>query len=270
MLPAPLRGFLVAIAVVVLAGCSGAPESEYVERPVHELYNEAMDQLRDGDFLGATTNFDEVERQHPYSAWAIKAKLMSAFTYYSANLYDEAILAAQRYVELHPGNPDVSYAYYLIAISYYEQITDLGRDQQSTRRALESLEELVRRFPASEYARDARFKIDLTQDHLAGKEMQVGRYYLRRGKYVAAINRFRTVVENYQTTSHVPEALHRLTESYLSLGVENEAQTAAAVLGHNFPRSDWYADSYRLLRGRHLEPSEDQRSWISRVWESVF
>jgi outer membrane protein assembly factor BamD len=259
--------FLVAILV---AGCSGDPEADYVERPVGGLYNEAADQLVAGDFASAAKNFDEVERQHPYSVWATKAKLMSAFTYYSGNRYDEAILAAQRFVELHPGNPDVSYAYYLIAISYYEQISDIGRDQQVTRLALASLEELVRRFPRSEYARDARLKLDLTRDHLAGKEMHVGRYYLKRSQYVAAINRFRTVIAGFQTTSHVPEALHRLTESYLALGVENEAQTAAAVLGHNFPRSDWYADSYGLLRGRNLEPSEDRGSWISRVWGSVF
>ena len=155
-------------------------------------------------------------------------------------------------------------------MSYYEQITDVGRDQEVTQLALVSLEEVVRRFPASEYARDAGLKIDLTRDHLAGKEMSVGRYYLKRGQYVAAINRFRTVVESYQSTTHVPEALHRLTETYLALGVENEAQPAAAVLGHNIPRSDWYMDSYGLLRGRNLEPSEDEGSWISRVWGSVF
>ena len=270
MISAALRGFVLAIAGSAVAACSGPPESEYVEQSVYELYNEAMDQLISGDVFIAARNFDEVERQHPYSVWAIKAKLMSAFSYYSASRYDEAILAAERFVELHPGNRDVSYAYYLIAMSYYEQITDVGRDQEVTQLALASLEEIVRRFPASEYARDAGLKIDLTRDHLAGKEMSVGRYYLRRGQYVAAINRFRTVVENYQTTTHVPEALHRLTETYLALGVENEAQTAAAVLGHNFPGSNWYSDSYGLLRGRNLEPSEDKRSWISRVWGSVF
>ena len=270
MIPAFVRRSLILCAVVLATGCTGTPEPEYVERPVGELYNEAVDQLIDGDFFNAARNFDEVERQHPYSVWAIKAKLMSAFTYYSGNRYDEAILAAQRFVELHPGNQDVSYAYYLIAMSYYEQISDVGRDQLVTQLALASLEELVRRFPTTEYARDARLKLDLTRDHLAGKEMDVGRYYLKRGQYVAAINRFRTVIEGYQTTTHVAEALHRLTESYLALGVENEAQTAAAVLGHNFPRSGWYSDSYGLLRGRNLEPSEDRKSWISRVWGSVF
>ena len=263
------RCLVLCVAASVIA-CSGPTEPEYVERPVGELYNEAVDQLVGGDLFNAARNFDEVERQHPYSVWAIKAKLMSAFTYYSANRYDEAILAAQRFVELHPGNPDVAYAYYLISMSYYEQISDVGRDQEVTQLALTGLEELVRRFPTTEYARDAKLKIDLTRDHLAGKEMNVGRYYLNRGQYVAAINRFRTVIEGYQRTSHVPEALHRLTESYLALGVESEAQTAAAVLGHNFPRSAWYNDSYGLLRGRNLEPSEDRKSWISRVWGSVF
>ena len=265
-----VRCLPVFLAATLVAACAGDTEAEYVERPVGELYNEAVDQLIAGDFENAAKNFDEVERQHPYSVWATKAKLMSAFTYYSGNRYDEAILAAQRFVELHPGNRDVSYAYYLISISYYEQISDVGRDQQITRLALTSLEELVRRFPKTEYARDAKLKLDLTRDHLAGKEMDVGRYYLKRNHYVAAINRFRTVIEGFQTTTHVPEALHRLTESYLALGVENEAQTAAAVLGHNFPRSNWYADSYGLLRGRNLEPVEDRGSWISRVWGSVF
>ena len=196
MNPAFLRRFAILCGVLFIAACSGA-EPEYVERPVGELYNEAMDQLVAGDFFNASRNFDEVERQHPYSTWAIKSKLMSAFTYYSANKYDEAILAAQRFVELHPGNRDVPYAYYLVGLSYYEQISDIGRDQQVTQQALAGLEELVRRFPASEYAKDARLKIDLTRDHLAGKEMDVGRYYLTRGQYVAAINRFRTVVEGY-------------------------------------------------------------------------
>lgn len=270
MIAALARCLPILVAALMVAACTGTPEPEYVERPVGELYNEAVDQLIEGDFFNAARNFDEVERQHPYSVWAIKAKLMSAFTYYSGNRYDEAILAAQRFVELHPGNTDVSYAYYLIAISYYEQISDVGRDQRVTQLALASFEELVRRFPKSEYARDAKLKLDLTRDHLAGKEMDIGRYYLKRGQYVAAINRFRAVVERFQTTSHVVEALHRLTESYLALGVETEAQTAAAVLGHNFPRSPWYGDSYGLLRGRNLEPAEDRGSWISRVWGSVF
>ncbi|MGH6898889.1 MAG: outer membrane protein assembly factor BamD [Geminicoccaceae bacterium] len=238
------------VTVTVLAGCSGnGDDEEYVERPVEELYNEAQDLLQSGSPREAGQAFEEVERQHPYSLWATRAQLMSAYAFYEANNYDEAIAAAQRFVELHPGHEDVPYAYYLIGISYYEQISDVGRDQKMTERALEAFDELLRRFPDSEYARDAGLKADLARDHLAGKEMSIGRYYLRRGQYVAAINRFHNVVERYQTTTHVPEALHRLTEAYLSLGLEQEAQRNAAVLGYNFPSSEWYQDSYVLLNG---------------------
>jgi outer membrane protein assembly factor BamD len=229
-----------------------------------------MNELAGEEWTGAAKAFDEVERQHPYSTWATKAQLMAAYALYQANKYDEAVLAAQRFTQLHPGNKDAPYAYYLIAICHYEQITDIGRDQRTTQKALDALEEVVRRFPTSEYARDARLKIDLTRDHLAGKEMDVGRFYLKRRQYVAAINRFRSVVEKYQTTSHVPEALHRLTEAYLMLGVTGEAQTAAAVLGHNFPGSDWYMDSYALLTGHDLRPEVKKESWIGRAWNKVF
>jgi outer membrane protein assembly factor BamD len=238
-----------ALLALALAGCAGAEEEEYVERPVEELYNEALDQLQDGDPRRAGQAFEEVERQHPYSEWATRAQLMSAYAFYEANNYDEAIAAAERFVELHPGHEDVPYAYYLIGISYYEQISDVGRDQKMTERALEAFDELVRRFPDSRYARDGELKADLARDHLAGKEMSIGRYYLRRGQYLAAINRFRSVVERYQTTTHVPEALHRLTEAYLALGLGQEAQKNAAVLGYNFPSSEWYQDSYVLLNG---------------------
>jgi outer membrane protein assembly factor BamD len=240
---------LVATATI-LVGCSGNGDDEaYVERPVEELYNEAQDLLETGDPRQAGQAFEEVERQHPYSQWATRAQLMSAYAFYEANNYDEAIAAAERFVELHPGHEDVPYAYYLIGISYYEQISDVGRDQKMTERALEAFDELVRRFPDSRYARDGELKADLARDHLAGKEMSIGRYYLRRGQYLAAINRFRSVVERYQTTTHVPEALHRLTEAYLALGLEQEAQKNAAVLGYNFPSSEWYQDSYALLNG---------------------
>ena len=237
------------VAVLVLAGCSGDADEEYVERPVEELYNEAQDLLEEGDARGAGRAFEEVERQHPYSQWATRAQLMSAYAYYEANSYDEAVAAAERFIELHPGHQDVAYAYYLIGISYYEQISDVGRDQKMTEQALAAFDELLRRFPGSEYARDAELKADLARDHLAGKEMSIGRYYLRRGQYVAAINRFNNVVERYQTTTHVPEALHRLTEAYLALGLDQEAQKNAAVLGYNFPSSQWYLDSYALLNG---------------------
>jgi outer membrane protein assembly factor BamD len=239
----------VVATALVLAGCSGSGDEEYVERPVEELYNQAQDLLEAGDERQAGQAFEEVERQHPYSEWATRAQLMSAYAYYEANSYDEAVSAAERFIELHPGYEDVPYAYYLVGISYYEQISDVGRDQKMTERALEAFDELLRRFPDSEYARDAELKADLARDHLAGKEMTIGRYYLRRGQYVAAINRFRSVVDGYQTTTHVPEALHRLTEAYLALGLDQEAQKNAAVLGYNFPNSQWYLDSYALLNG---------------------
>jgi outer membrane protein assembly factor BamD len=267
---ARMPSLLAAFALSLVLVACGSKEKPYVERPVEDIYNGGMDLLTAGSWGQAAREFDEVERQHPYSAWATKAQLMAAYAHYQNNKYDDAILAAQRFTQLHPGSKDVAYAYYLIAICYYEQITDVGRDQRTTERALAALNEVVRRFPNSEYARDARLKIDLTRDHLAGKEMAIGRYYLERREYVAAINRFRAVVEQYQTTSHVPEALHRLTEAYLALGVVDEAQTAAAVLGYNYPGSDWYLDSYALLGGKDLRPEMKNKSWIGRAWSSLF
>ena len=255
----------VGLVMALLVGCAPS-EEPYVERPVEELYNEAMDDLLGEDFDAAVAGFAEVERQHPYSVWATRAQLMLAFVYYQGNRYDDAIAAAGRFVELHPGNRDAAYAYYLIAMSHYEQISSVDRDQKTTEFALQALEEVVRRFPDSTYARDARIKIDLARDHLAGKEMTVGRYYLNRGNPIAAIGRFRKVIELYQTTSHAPEALHRLTEAYLALGVPGEAQTAAAVLGHNYPGSRWYQHSYALLTDSDLKPEADEGSWISRVF----
>jgi len=260
---------------MLLAACA-TDEPEYVERPVEELYNEAVDSVDAGEYEAAADLFLEVERQHPYSVWATKAQLMSAFCYYSDGQYDDAILAVDRFIQLHPGNRDVAYAYYLKALSYYEQITDVGRDQRNTEQALLALNEVIRRFPDSGYARDSRLKLDLTRDHLAGKEMEVGRYYLNRSNYLAAINRFKTVIEDYQTTTHVPEALHRLSEAYTALGIEPEAQANAAVLGHNFPGSDWYIDSYELVEGEtQLDldgdgipdpPRNESGGFFSRLW----
>ena len=264
---------LAALALLGLlaAGCaSDGDEPEYVERPVGELYDAAMDLMEGGYYRRAAQAFEEVERQHPYSQWATQAQLMSAYAFYEANDYDDAIAAAQRFIDLHPGHKDVPYAHYLIGISYYERISDVGRDQKMTAEALGAFEELVRRFPGSPYARDAALKIDLTRDHLAGKEMAIGRYYLTRHEYIAAINRFRSVVERYQTTTHVPEALHRLTEAYLALGLTKEAQASAAVLGYNFPGSEWYQDSYALLVRQDLEPARDEGSWITRAVGRVF
>ena len=257
------------VAGFLLTACS-SDEPAYVERPVEEIYNQAMDKLLAGDTQLAALDFDEVERQHPYSVWARKSQLMAAYAHYLNNEYDETILAAQRFLQLHPGNRDAPYAYYLIAISYYEQIADVGREQKITQLALESLREVVDRYPNSEYARDAALKIDLARDHLAGKEMEIGRYYLKRGHFGAAINRFRYVISVYQTTSHVPEALHRLTEAYLSLGVQDEAKNAAAMLGHNYPGSEWYLDSYALLTGEDKRTGPAARPWYSQVWNYVF
>lgn len=257
-----------AFAAFLLVGCasSGEDEAAFADRPVEELYNEAQDLMDSGTYARAAAAFEEVERQHPYSQWATRAQILSAYAFYQANEYDESVAAAQRFIELHPGHEDVPYAYYLIGMDYYEQISDIGRDQEMTRKALESMGELVRRFPQSDYARDAQLKIDLARDHLAGKEMEIGRYYLKRQQYVAAINRFRNVVETYQTTTHVPEALHRLTESYLALGVRAEAQNSAAVLGYNFPGNVWYERSYALLEEQNLQPLQSGGSWLSRLF----
>jgi len=261
---------LCAIFSAALAACA-SDEVVYVERPVEAIYNKAMDRLLGGDAELAAIDFDEVERQHPYSVWARKSQLMAAYSHYLVNNYDDAIFTAQRFLQLHPGNRDAPYAYYLIAISYYEQITDIGREQKITEQALDALREVVDRYPASEYARDAGLKIDLARDHLAGKEMEIGRYYLDRGHFGAAINRFSYVVKFYETTSHVPEALHRLTEAYLSLGVDAEAKNTASVLGYNYPGSEWYQDSYAILTGKDLRlENAEVQPWYSRMWKSVF
>jgi outer membrane protein assembly factor BamD len=234
------------------------PRSASAEVPVEQIYSEALIHLDKGNWLLCAGAFDEVERQHPYSVWARRAILMSAYCNYQGNKYNESILAADRFITLHPGNKDAPYAYYLKAVSLYEQIVDVGRDQRRTEQAMAALGDLIRRFPQTNYARDARLKLDLTRDHLAGKEMSIGRYYLKRGEHVAGIARFRTVIEKYQTTSHVPEALHRLVEAYLSLGVMKEAQTAAAVLGHNYPGSEWYEDTYNLLSEAGARPQREK------------
>lgn len=264
-----MRRVFLAAFLLSVAAC-GAKPINYEEASVDVIYNDAFKSLRKHDFNEAALKFEEIERQHPYSVWARRSILMSAYSYYLSNKYSDSIIATERYIGLHPGTSEVAYAYYLKAICYYEQISDVGRDQKSTEEAKKALDNVVRRFPNTEYARDARLKLDMTRDHLAGKELAIGRYYLKRQQYVAAINRFRTVIEQYQTTSHVPEALHRLTEAYLALGIKREAQTAAAVLGYNYPGSLWYEDSYKLLAQAELKPKEDTGSWISHVWHRVF
>ncbi|MFO1075392.1 MAG: outer membrane protein assembly factor BamD [Geminicoccaceae bacterium] len=254
--------------LVLLAGCGGNKGADAVpDQPPEDLYRQAQALLDREDYEKAGKAFEEVERQHPYSQWATRGELMAAYSYYQANKYDDAVAAAERYIDLHPGNHDVPYAYYMVGQSYYEQISDVGRDQDMTQKALSSFTELIRRYPDSSYASDAKLKIDLVRDHLAGKEMEVGRFYQKRQLWLAGINRFQKVVTEYQTTTHVPEALHRLTESYLALGMLEQAQESAAVLGYNFPGSEWYQRSYALLQGKHLEPQASQSgSWLSRLF----
>ena len=259
----------VLLTLFAVTACSGDDEITYVERPPEELYNTALDSLATEEFESAIQNFEEVDRQHPYSIWATKAQLMSAYVYYLNDDYDDAIVALERFIDLHPGNPDTAYAYYLRGVSYYEQIVDVGRDQRITRLALDTLQEVARRFPDTAYGRDAELKVDLTLDHLAGKEMEIGRFYQNRKECLAAINRYNVVIRQYQTTTHVPEALHRVVECYLALGITDEAQMAGAVLGHNYPGSEWYADSFTLLEGRALASSEDG-SWLSSLWSWAF
>ncbi len=243
------------ILTPLLAACAsgnaaGRADARYVARDVNTLYRAAQDRLDAGNYKVAAALFDEVERQHPYSPWARRAQLMSAFSYYMGTDYTPAIESAQRFLAIHPGNRDAPYAYYLIALSYYEQISDVTRDQKITEQARNALGEVVRRYPTSRYAADSRLKLDLVADHLAGKEMEIGRYYQRASSWLAASLRFREVVEKFQTTSHTEEALYRLTESYLALGIPAEAQKSAAVLGANYPGGDWYPRALALMQ-RH-------------------
>lgn len=236
---------------------------------VAKLYNEALESLKKNNYKTAAKEFGEVERQYPYSSYATKAILMQAYVNYKAKKYDDAIVAANRFITLHPGHKDAAYAHYLVALSDFERINDTKRDQTSTRKALEALEEIERRFPDTPYAEDASQKVLVARDHLAGKEMQIGRYYYKQGSYLAGINRFKRVVTEYQNTSQTPEALYRLSEGYMALGVVSEAQTAAAVLGHNFPNSEWYKDAYQLVSSDGLAPVENRESWISKTFRAI-
>ena len=241
-----------AVLLAVLSACAGnsADKDAFVEEPVDTLYTKGADALDRGEYKDAAKNFAEVDRQHPYSSWATKAQLMEAYAYYQDMDYDGAIKALDQFIELHPGSNDIAYAYYLRALSNYERILDVRRDQTSAREALKGLKEIVSRFPNTEYAKDAALKMALINDHLAGAEMEVGRYYVKQHLYIAAIGRFKMVVDKYQTTSHVPEALERLVECYTALGMMAEAKKNGAVLGYNFPGSSWYQDAYNLLQSK--------------------
>jgi outer membrane protein assembly factor BamD len=265
---------LAGVLCLGLAACAGDGEKDkpLPDQPVDELYNKGLEAMEAREYKDAARAFDEVERQHPYSQWATRAELMAAYASYKNMDYDDAVTALDSFIKLHPGNPNIAYAYYLRALCSYERITDVKREQSYARDSLRDLQDIVSRFPDTLYAKDAVLKISLVNDHLAGAEMEVGRYYLKQKIYTAAVTRFRTVIEKYQTTSHTPEALHRLVECYLSLGLMNEARSTAAVLGHNFPGSTWYEDSYNLMVANNVTPvtEPDSQSWIGGVWHSVF
>ncbi len=239
------------------------------ETPADDLYNQGLARLKARDYAAASKSFESLEKQYPYSQWQRKGLLMTTFSQYQAGSYDDSIGSAKRYIGLYPNAPDVDYATYLEAMSYYNQIPDVSRDQERAAKAADLFQEVITKFPKSEYVEDSRYKLQVTRDQLAGKEMMIGRYYLNQHNYVAAVGRFREVLAKYQTTRHAEEALMRLTEAYLALGVPQEAQTAAAILGHNYPGSVWYKDAYSLLRTDGLEPNEDKGSWISKAAHSM-
>ncbi len=270
----PVRLAALVLVGLSLAGCAGMfdkKEDDLVisDEPAEKIYNEGLTLSAKNDDTEALKRFEDVDRQHPYSEWARKALIMIAYINYSRGQYDECVSAAKRYLALHPGSEDAAYAQYLIAASYFDQIPDISRDQARTQRAMDALDEVVRKYPNTEYAVSAKKKLEVARDQLAGKEMMIGRYYLEQRNYIGAINRFKVVVTKYQTTRHVEEALYRLTEAYMSLGIINEAQTSAAVLGYNFPDSSWYKDAYKLVQSKGLEPVENKESWISKAFKNL-
>jgi outer membrane protein assembly factor BamD len=267
-----------ALVVVSSAGCGGSRDDDQADAgplpPVEVLYNNGVDALNDRRFASAGDQFASVEQNYPYSSWAVNAQLMLGYSQYLQNKYTDALGTLDRFIQLHPAHRDIAYAYYLRALCYYEQIADIQRDQRGTEQAMSALQEVVNRFPDSAYARDARLKIDLCRDHLAGKEMEIGRWYQKQHFYEAALGRFQRVIDDYQTTNHVPEALHRLTEIYLVLGLKDQAQKAAAVLGHNYPGSEWYEESYAdLVSDGQVKPAgaaPAQPGLFTRAWRSIF
>ena len=268
--PRPFLGLAAFVLVAgLLAACADDKNKIAPDEPADKLYNEGLTLLNQKEYVDSAKKFEEVDRQHPYSDWGRKSLLMAAFAYYEGGKYDDTITAAKRYVTLHPGSGDAAYAQYLMASAYFDQIADVTRDQARTEKAMQALAEVARKYPDTEYADSAKKKIEVARDQLAGKEMMVGRFYLEKRNFIGAINRFKTVVTQYQTTRHVEEALMRLTECYMSLGIVNEAQTAAAVLGHNFPSSPWYLDAYKLVQTGGAEPRENKDSWISKAFKAI-
>ena len=277
-----IRGKAAALLMTVagfgLGGCDLDPTNLFAEKykpeiiadvPADKMYSEGLAKLEDSDYEAAVKKFESLDKQYTYSDWSRKALLMTAYSNYQGQKYDDAISASKRYLQRHPSSKDAAYAQYLMAMSHYKQIPDVTRDQDRSEKALASLQELVQRYPTSEYAVDAKAKIQITRDQLAGKEMEIGRFYLERRNFPSAINRFRDVVAKYQTTRHAEEALMRITEAYMALGITNEAQNSAAVLGHNFPDSPWYKDAHALLRTGGLEPREEKSSFLSKIYRSV-
>jgi len=264
-------GFAALGLALVLAGCSTSNDLQKALNPdpPAQMYAEADHLLTKGKYEAAAKKFEDLDRDHPYSPEARRAIVMSAYAYYKAGKLPEAIASAERYTTMHPGTKEAAFAHHIIASCYFDEIGTPNRDQSSTKKALAELKKLKARYPDSEYSQKADNRIRLAEDTLAASEMDVGRYYLKRRSFVAAINRFKTVVSEYPTTRHVEEALYRLVESYLSLGVKQEAQTAAAILGHNFPNSRWYKDAYALLQSDGLSPQEDGDSWLSKAWKAV-
>ncbi|MFV0291969.1 MAG: outer membrane protein assembly factor BamD [Paracoccus sp. (in: a-proteobacteria)] len=262
------------LAGSVLAGCGGrggsdqrVPVDNFTAEEIYRRGEYELENNRKPD--NAVYYFSEIERLYPYSEWAKRALIMEAYGYHKAKQYEEARGAAQRFIDTYPGDDDAAYAKYLLALSYYDQIDEIGRDQGLTFQALQALRDVIEEYPDTEYARSSILKFDLAFDHLAGKEMEIGRYYLKRGHYTASINRFRVVVEDFQTTTHTPEALMRLVEAYLALGLTDEAQTAGAILGHNFQSSPFYQDAYAQLRGRGLTATPQGKSWLTDVYRQV-
>ncbi len=266
-------GLGLALALGLLAGCGGTAgliQPEALEQmSAQQIYQEGEAELESGAPDDAAFYFGEIERLYPYSDWAKRGLIMQAFAYHKDRDYPNSRASAQRYLDFYPADEDAAYAQYLLALSYYDQIDDVGRDQGLTFQALQALRGVIEGYPESEYVAPATLKFDLAFDHLAGKEMEIGRYYLKRGHYSAAVSRFRVVVEDFQTTTHTPEALHRLVEAYLSLGLTAEAQTAGAILGHNYRGTDWYQDSYALLTGQGLEMREVGDNWLAAIYRQV-
>ncbi|MGO4525917.1 outer membrane protein assembly factor BamD [Microvirga sp. 2MCAF35] len=278
---ASARALILGVCALGLAGCESLSSLNPFDKgetykpeivanaPAEEIYNDGLARVQKGDFDGAVKKFGSLDKQYPYSEWSRKGLIMEAYANYEGGFYEESITASKRYLQSYPNTSDAAYAQYLMASSYYDQIPDITRDQEKSERAILSLQELIQRYPTSEYVADAKKKLQVASDQLAGKELEVGRFYLQKRNYAGAINRFRTVVARYQTTRHVEEALERLTEAYMAMGIVNEAQTAAAVLGHNFPDSPWYKDAHALLTKGGVEPREDSQSWISKAFRGV-